>query len=59
MHDPWRCPKCGQRMVQIGPKETFTGDEWREVKCPKCGHEADINTGPALWKVMSDDEDDS
>lgn len=55
--DPWLCSQCGTRMVQVDGKLTFTGTEYRPVRCPKCGHEDEIETGPALWKTMSDAEE--
>ena len=46
------CPRCGGPLHS--EKTTFTGEEIREYFCPNCKWQETINTGPALWKVLSD-----
>lgn len=47
------CSECGGEMDQI-EKTTFTGREMREYECRKCGRKEIVDSGPALWQILSD-----
>ena len=49
--------KCGTAMYFVA-KDTFSGDEIREYRCPQCGHEDFERGGPALWWVMEQNKDE-
>jgi hypothetical protein len=48
-----QCPTCGDEMLLI-EKTTFTGDDMRTYRCPRCDREHIVNFGIATWKVLSD-----
>ena len=47
------CQKCGAQMAFAG-KDTFSGREIREYRCPACGHEDSEDRGVAMWVYMQD-----
>lgn len=49
-----RCPDCSLDLVQTG-KDTITGREIREYRCPKCGRDDWIDHGKAIWATLHDD----
>ena len=52
------CPDCGIEMDQI-EKTTFTGRDMREFQCPKCGRKQIVDFGKALWKILSEANEES
>ena len=50
-----RCPACGSELEWTG-KDTMSGREIREWRCPKCGKEGISDMGKALWQALSDEE---
>ncbi len=52
-----KCALCGTTMKFTG-KDTFSGDEIREYRCPQCGHEDSERGGPALWRVMQENKEE-
>jgi transcription initiation factor IIE alpha subunit len=47
------CPDCGGDLRFVD-KHTFTGREFREYRCEKCGKEVVEDRGEALWQVLHD-----
>lgn len=47
------CPDCGGHLEFVD-KNTFTGREFREYRCEKCGREVVEDRGVALWQVLHD-----
>lgn len=47
------CPDCGGALRFVD-KNTFTGREFREYRCEKCGREVVEDRGIALWQVLHD-----
>ena len=47
------CSDCGIEM-QLIERTTFTGRDMREFECPRCGHKQIIDCGKALWKLLSE-----
>ncbi len=50
------CPDCKIEMKYEG-KDTFSGNEIREYRCPKCGKTIEIDGGKALWKILEEDRE--
>ena len=48
-----KCPDCGGDL-KFEDKHTFTGREFREYRCVKCGKEVVEDRGVALWQVLHD-----
>ena len=51
------CAKCGEAM-RMTKKDTSSGRDIREYVCPGCGYSDWEDTGPALWKILSDDREE-
>ena len=51
------CPDCGGAL-RLEDKHTFTGNEWREYRCVKCGREVVEDRGKALWQILHDDAEE-
>jgi hypothetical protein len=52
------CEKCGEEM-DLTEKDTSSGRDIREYKCSRCGHTDWEVRGPALWKILSDDREET
>ena len=50
-----RCPKCGGEIRM--DKDTTSGTEYREFYCLKCSWQKEEDRGPALWKVLEDEDE--
>jgi DNA-directed RNA polymerase subunit RPC12/RpoP len=50
---PTACPTCGGKMIFV-EKYTMMGDDQRTYRCNRCRKEHTINFGTAMWKLMSD-----
>jgi transposase-like protein len=48
-----KCPKCSREMA-LAEKHTFTGEDIREYYCESCRESVVENRGTALWKMLSD-----
>jgi transposase-like protein len=55
---PTACPACGKEMVFV-EKYTMSGDDLRTYRCPDCRKEHTIDFGTAMWKAMSDVNNES
>lgn len=51
------CAQCGETMTQT-EKDTSSGRDIREYKCPHCGHSDWEVRGPALWQILHDDREE-
>jgi DNA-directed RNA polymerase subunit RPC12/RpoP len=47
------CPHCGGDL-QFLEKDTFSGREYREYRCLKCGELVTVGGGVALWQRLHD-----
>ncbi len=52
------CPDCKIGMKFEG-KDTFSGTEIREYRCPKCRKTTEVRGGKALWQILEDDREES
>ena len=52
------CAECGETM-RMTEKDTSSGRDIREYLCPGCGHSDWEDNGVALWKILSDDRNDT
>ena len=52
------CTKCGEAM-RMTEKDTSSGRDIREYVCPGCGYSDWEDTGPALWQILSDAQEEA
>jgi transposase-like protein len=50
---PTACSTCGKEMIFV-EKFTMMGDDRRTYRCNDCGKERIVDFGTAMWKLMSD-----
>ena len=50
---PTVCPSCGEEMIFV-EKYTMMGEDQSTYRCSRCRKEHAINFGTAMWKWMSD-----
>ena len=51
-----KCPHCGYKLHS--EKDTSSGEEIREYFCSNCKWSESVNNGPALWKILSDAQEE-
>ena len=47
-----KCPRCGGNVST--EKSSMSGEVWREYYCHACGWKKEVNEGTAVWKIISD-----
>jgi hypothetical protein len=45
--------------MDMTEKDTSSGRDIREYRCSRCGHTDWEVRGPALWKILSDDREET
>ncbi len=45
--------------MDLAEKDTSSGRDIREYKCPRCGYSDWEDRGPALWKILHDDREEA